>query len=252
MMADQSLLDLYVIEELPAGYNVGSIPRDMGFNQKYSPSELAELRYSMLSKPVVGSEVGSPSKTPSSLSGLLSSPSSNFERPLFAVDELHGTISTADKLDREALCRRLAEPISSLTVSPCVVRFDVAVRPMTQFRIIRVRVEILDVNDNEPTFPVGSIVLALPETAALGTSLHLPVAADADSGVNGVRRYTLETAVDAFKLVERSRNDIRLVVTSPLDREQIAEYRLMVVAVDGGEPSRSGTLQVCRAVLSEI
>lgn len=240
LTADRSVLDLHVMEELPAGWSIGSIPRNMDFDQKYTPAEMAELRYSLLSKPVVGSEVGG---WPSSSSG---PSSSGFDRSLFSVDEVLGTIRTADKLDREALCRRTTEiqHTTSLTVTPCIVRFDVAVRPMTYFRIVRVRVEVLDVNDNEPTFPVDSISLALPETAAPGTSLHLPVAVDADSGVNGVRNYMLTTHVDKFRLAERSRNDLRLVVTSPLDREATAEYRLVVVAVDGGQPSLSGSLQV--------
>jgi hypothetical protein len=253
LSADRSVLDLHVMEELPAGWSIGSIPRNMDFDQKYTPAEMAELRYSLLSKPVIGSELGGSPKVTSSSSS--SGPStSSFDRSLFSVDEMLGTIRTADKLDREALCRRTTEVqhTSSVTVTPCIVRFDVAVRPMTHFRIVRVRVEILDVNDNEPTFPVGSISLALPETAAPGTSLHLPVAVDADSGVNGVRNYMLTTHVDKFRLAERSRNDLRLVVTSPLDRETTAEYRLIVVAVDGGQPSLSGTLQVCIALLVVI
>jgi len=135
---------------------------------------------------------------------------------------------------------------------------------MTHFRIVRVRVEIVDVNDNRPTFPRPAINLAVPETAAVGTSLHLPAAHDADSGLNGQLRYVTMTSPaqatmtsrvryvtmtsaagkNVFQLVERSRSDIRLVLTSPLDRETTDKYQLMVIAEDGGEPPQSGSIQV--------
>jgi len=97
-------------------------------------------------------------------------------RPLFTVDERRGTIRTAQRLDRDALCRRTVDHDS------CYIRFDVAVRPMTHFRIVRVRVAIIDVNDNAPVFPRSSFSVALPESAAVGTSVPIPAAHDADSG----------------------------------------------------------------------
>lgn len=38
--------------------------------------------------------------------------------------------------------------------------------------------------------------------------------------------------------------DVKLVLVQPLDRETCAEHRLTVVAVDGGDPARSGTCVV--------
>jgi len=213
------LLDLYVLEELPAHSLVGSI--DLG--RRLTPTEQASLRYSLLSRPTAPD-----GSVPT--------------RPLFTIDERRGMIRTAQRLDRDTLCRRSVD-------EACYIRFDVAVRPMTHFRIVRVRVEIVDVNDNRPTFPRPSINLALPESAAVGTSLHLPAAHDADSGVNGQLRYVMMTSAavkNAFQLVERSRSDIRLVLTSPLDREKTDKYQLMVIAEDGGEPPQSGSIQVIR------
>ena len=46
-------------------------------------------------------------------------------RPLFTIDERRGTIRTAQRLDRDALCRRTVDHDS------CYIRFDVAVRPTT-------------------------------------------------------------------------------------------------------------------------
>jgi len=211
--ATTPLLDLYVLEELPANSLVGSIKLDR---------QQTGLRYSLLSRPTVPDGSVPP-------------------RPLFTIDERRGTIRTAQRLDRDTLCRRTLD-------DTCYVRFDVAVRPMTHFRIVRVRVEIVDVNDNAPTFPQPSLSLSVQESSAVGTSLHVPAAHDADSGVNGLIRYVLlarpPTARNPFRLEERSRSDIRLVLTSALDRETKDTYQMTIIAEDGGDPPQTGSIQV--------
>ena len=215
--ATTPLLELSVLEELPANRVIGRIQPD----RKLTSSERDRLRYSLLSRPTA--------------------PDGSVPmRPLFTVDDRRGAIRTAQRLDRDALCRRTLD-------ESCYIRFDVAVRPMTYFRIVRVRVEIVDVNDNAPTFLRSAINLAVPESAAVGTSLHIPAADDPDAGVNGVVRYVIMTSSEAkntFRLVERSRSDVRLVLASPLDRETEDRYQLMVVAEDGGEPPQTGSIQV--------
>ena len=122
---------------------------------------------------------------------------------------------------------------------------------MTHFRIVRVRVAIIDVNDNAPVFPRSSFSVALPESAAVGMSVPIPAAHDADSGLNGRVRYVIVTssssaAAAPFRLVERSQSDVRLVLTSALDRETRDHYELLIVAEDSGDPARSGSIQVRR------
>ena len=102
---------------------------------------------------------------------------------------------------------------------------------MTHFRIVRVRVAIIDVNDNAPVFPRSSFSVAVPESAAVGTSVPIPAAHDADSGLNGRVRYVIVTSSSSssaapFRLVERSQSDVRLVLTSALDRETRDHYEL--------------------------
>ena len=211
------LLDLYVIEELPAN----TVVKRIDLNRKLTPREHAQVRYSMLSRPTA-----SDGSVPT--------------RPLFTVDE-RGVIRTAQRIDRDALCRRTLD-------KSCYIRFDVAVRPMTHFRIVRVRIEIGDVNDNAPLFPRPAISLAVPESAAVGTTLHIPAAVDDDAGLNGLVRYVIVTSSptkSAFQLMERSRTDVRLVLTSALDRETTDRYQLTISAEDGGEPPQSGSIQVC-------
>lgn len=48
--------------------------------------------------------------------------------------------------------------------------------------IFRVEIEILDINDNEPSFLVNSLALNVYENAAAGERFVLPVTEDADVG----------------------------------------------------------------------
>jgi len=43
--------------------------------------------------------------------------------------------------------------------------------------------------------------------------------------------------------------DLRLVTSSKLDRERVAVYYLEVVAFDGGDPAKSGSLKVTVKVI---
>lgn len=118
------VLEYLVVEELSPETVIGVVPRDYQLNRKYSPATLEELRFRFLSRPGVG------------------------DRALFAVDEKTGVLRTADRIDREVICPGLTE---------CFVAFDVAVHPMVYFQIIKIRVEIVDVNDNAPVFPQPTV-----------------------------------------------------------------------------------------------
>lgn len=69
----------------------------------------------------------------------------------FIIDEKSSTIKTASVLDREVLCEFEVK---------CVLEFSVAVYKQDQqhssldlFKIFAIKVNILDANDNAPTFP---------------------------------------------------------------------------------------------------
>ena len=124
----------------------------------------------------------------------------------------------------------------------------------------QVRVEILDINDNEPFFPVNSTAIELSESAEPGTSFIIPAAEDKDSAKMS---YRIDPPSSFFDLSVRentppaaggTRNSevvgsapptqIRLVLREQVDRESIEHFRLFVVASDGGDPVRSVTLAV--------
>jgi len=174
-----------------------------------------------------------------------------------AIDEQSGIVRTAARLDRDTLCTSG----SASSTAACQVRLDIVVQPMSHFRIVTVAVDLVDINDNSPQFDVDFVSHDLVESSLPGVALVLSAPVDADAGVNGVQRYRLDyvdglTAAvgkDDFELRATRKLDgsteLKLVVVKRLDREAQDEYRLRVVAVDGGDPPRSGSLDVLIRVL---
>ncbi|XP_077957355.1 protocadherin gamma-C5 isoform X28 [Gasterosteus aculeatus] len=110
--------------------------------------------------------------------------------------------------------------------------------------IHRVVVTILDVNDNAPQFSTSNISLEISEAAAPGTKFRLESAHDPDVGTNSLRTYHLAEN-DFFILKVETKSDgskfPELLVDKPLDRETQASFRLLLTAVDGGQPVKSGS-----------
>lgn len=80
----------------------------------------------------------------------------------FSVNRGSGVVRTADVLDREELCPPAPDWGTSGSADPdsepqCQVNFEVSVTTATSSRILRVDVEILDLNDNAPTFPENQV-----------------------------------------------------------------------------------------------
>jgi len=165
----------------------------------------------------------------------------------FVIDENTGIITTSGRVNRDVICPG---------EETCDVKLDVAVQPAQYFRLIRVTIAILDINDNPPRFPDAAVHFEILESAVVGTGLVLPVAVDPDSPQFSVRGYRDVTHSDTFNLREIRKPDstsgsgeLRLVLARPLDRERVDRYRLKIMAVDGGTPARSGVVDVFIEVL---
>nr|XP_046151208.1 protocadherin gamma-A10-like isoform X12 [Oncorhynchus gorbuscha] len=152
-----------------------------------------------------------------------------------------GILVVRERIDREQLCG---------DVTPCSISFDMILEnPM---ELHRVTVEILDINDNAPIFRKNEIKFEISESVILGSRFMLASAEDADVGNNGMQKYILMPN-DHFVLKQHSNPDGRkyaeIILQKPLDREEHPRLSLKLIAVDGGNPQRSGSVNIEITVL---
>ncbi|XP_072295764.1 protocadherin gamma-A3-like isoform X6 [Eucyclogobius newberryi] len=152
-----------------------------------------------------------------------------------------GTLVANERIDREQLCG---------DVTPCSFTFEILLEnPM---ELHPVTIEVLDVNDNAPTFLSKNLDFEISELATLGSRFDLETARDADVGENSLRNYVLspnENFVFKQHLDQDGGNYIQMVLENALDREKQPHLNLKLVAVDGGSPQRSGTININILVL---
>ncbi|XP_035809855.2 protocadherin gamma-A11-like isoform X44 [Amphiprion ocellaris] len=152
-----------------------------------------------------------------------------------------GLLIIKEKIDREALCGQ---------ITPCALHFQIALE--NPIEIFPITVEIIDINDNAPVFEKEERRLEISESAVIGSKFVLEKAIDPDIGLNGLQSYTLKPN-DNFILKLHSQSNggkkVEMILQKPLDREKQEFASLLLTAVDGGEPQRSGTMQIHITVL---
>uniref|UniRef100_A0A8C7YJK0 Protocadherin gamma-C3 n=1 Tax=Oryzias sinensis TaxID=183150 RepID=A0A8C7YJK0_9TELE len=166
---------------------------------------------------------------------------SNNGKAYVTVSTKNGKLLVNERIDREALCD---------LSSTCLMNLEVQLQNPTE--VHHVEVEIVDVNDNEPQFPRDEYQLEITESALPGSRYSIENAQDPDVGSNSVRIYQLSTN-DHFALVSNkpalNTKHIELVLKKPLDREQTPYHQLILSAVDGGTPEKTGTARINVRVL---
>ncbi|XP_064886362.1 protocadherin gamma-A12 isoform X24 [Columba livia] len=199
-----------VPEEMPKGSFVGDVAKDLGL-------QLPTLRDTGVR---VVSEGGT---------------------QYFALLGKTGHLVTAERIDREQLCR---------LVEKCVLRCEVILEGDMQ--VYEIEVEVTDINDNAPSFKERELEERMSETTAPGSRFPLAEALDPDSGLNSVQSYEL-SGDEHFSLAVQTGpgGDQRpeLVLAKALDREEAAFHELVLRASDVGEPARTGTARIRVAVL---
>ncbi|XP_032886284.1 protocadherin-20-like [Amblyraja radiata] len=143
--------------------------------------------------------------------------------------------TTKQMIDRETLC-----PIE-VRGSPCSQEVNVIIRCANQYlQMVKVKIIILDVNDNAPHFEEEMMELSIPENAAVGTSYAIDYfATDNDTGENSIQQYYLDSSQNVFGLKDGDTPSI--VVLQSLDREIKNMYEIKIIAMDGGTPPLTGT-----------
>ncbi|PWA23520.1 hypothetical protein CCH79_00006104 [Gambusia affinis] len=207
-----------------------------------APAEL--LVYSVSEHVGVGSTVGNVGKDLGLDLGTLASRRfrivSNSNRSLFELNQNNGVLHVAQNLDREELCDG---------TKVCLINLKIVVE--SPLEIHYVSVEIIDINDHSPSFPEPEQRLEIAENTPPGTHFQIHAARDPDFGLQSVRLYRLGQN-DYFDIqVKESEEDKIpfLVLKKPLDREGKSEHHLVLTALDGGTPSRSGKLNLTITVL---
>ncbi|XP_076020982.1 protocadherin alpha-8-like [Genypterus blacodes] len=196
-------------EELKVGSVVGNVAKDLGLDI----GSLGERRFRIVSGPQDGH---------------------------FEANQNNGVLHVRKNIDREELCE---------STTPCLINLKMVVEnPMEIHYVV---VEIIDVNDNSPNFPEEERLMEISESTSPGKRFQLPAARDPDVVVNTVRVYKLNHN-EYFSIQIRDRGDDKipfLVLQKSLDREKQSEHKLVLTAFDGGNPPRSGSLNVTVTVL---
>ncbi|KAL8574391.1 hypothetical protein ACOMHN_062904 [Nucella lapillus] len=206
-------------EEQESGTFVGNIERDMLISGDLDAQDAFNLKYTLSSADKNGAS-------------------------LFSMNETSSTITTAGRIDREAVCPEEVD---------CQVKLSIAVykrgKSLYLFKLWNAVVNINDINDNSPTFPKPYVSLSVPESVPPPHVLHTGGAEDKDKGGrNSVQEYRLSPPNPLFDLnVGRNPDgsaDLGIVIKQQLDREVTESYLLRVIVTDGGFPQRTGSLTV--------
>ncbi|XP_040297221.1 protocadherin gamma-C5-like isoform X11 [Bufo bufo] len=200
-----------IAEESHPGTVVGNVAQDLGVN-------LADISRRRLS---LGSDGSS---------------------RLFSIEQKNGALVVHERVDRESLCG------SSLS---CLLHLEVVAENPLELHSLEI--EVLDINDNSPIFTSTNQMIKIFELVTTpGVQFQLEMAKDADVGINDIKQYSLNPN-PYFALSVTNRKDgtliPELVLEKSLDREEIAEHKLILTAIDGGQPARSGSTQITVHVL---
>ncbi|XP_037117214.1 protocadherin gamma-A11-like isoform X38 [Syngnathus acus] len=154
----------------------------------------------------------------------------------YGINLSTGDLITSERIDRESICG---------TKPSCVIKVDLVLENPLELQ--RVSFHIQDINDNSPKFHDHLIEMEIRESAEKGSRFAIEEAHDADVGQNAVQRYILQRNANFILAVDN--NKVELILENKLDREKQSEMNLLLTALDGGSPQRSGTVVIHITVL---
>ena len=146
--------------------------------------------------------------------------------PAFDVDRSSGQLVVAHSLDRENTSEYYLE----------IRALDTTSIGNPQSIAVSVKIIIEDANDNAPRWPQDPITVRVSERMMIGSTIYNLTATDLDSGPNGDLRYGLVAEFPPSGSFSVDSLTGALTLAKPLDREERAEYTLILEAADRAPP----------------
>ncbi|XP_073677254.1 protocadherin alpha-3-like [Garra rufa] len=163
------------------------------------------------------------------------------KKKYFEVNLKTGYLYVSERIDREELCAKAPK---------CTVNVEAVIN--NPLKLYQIEINIVDVNDNAPSFSDRTQYLDIAENTSPGVQFPLSYASDADVGKNTVSTYKLNQN-EYFSLAVHKGGEqsvsAELVLQKALDREKQPVIKLTLTAADGGNPPKSGTSQIIIRVL---
>ncbi|XP_055792755.1 protocadherin-16-like [Salvelinus fontinalis] len=161
--------------------------------------------------------------------------SSGDEMDLFMIDQWTGALRLQRQLDREHQSSHV------VIVQATDGHGHVALTPIS--------VEVKDVNDNRPFFPIETLTASIRENQPVNSAVTILHAIDHDTGMYGQLRYYMVergqgsgiTGREAFT-VDQSSGEVRAKMT--FDFEKVNSFNFVALAMDAGNHSATVTVQV--------
>ncbi|XP_076254709.1 cadherin 88C [Rhynchophorus ferrugineus] len=157
----------------------------------------------------------------------------------FNLDPITGILSVAKQIDREQIDLFRIGVLVRDTNSETGLQIDSAT----------IKIQIEDINDNNPKFDQAFYKFAVQENSKNGILVGTVRAQDPDKNKTIV--YQIETSSRNSHLIHMVNSSGDLLVGSKIDRELHSWLNLTIKATDSGIPSRSGYTQVFVQILDE-
>ncbi|KAH3833363.1 protocadherin beta-15-like [Dreissena polymorpha] len=215
---EDAIVKYDVREEKPPGTFIGSIGIESELFQNLTNEQFKRLQFQVLPTP------------------------GNKYLSYFRIEANTSLLWTRERIDREMF------PDCFET---CLMQFFVGVYAIDigeMTKMIRIDINILDENDNTPKFSSIQNPLYIPESKNPGESILSGAAVDLDqSRNNSVKSYLLMSETGTFSLKVHTENDVLefvLALKSSLDYESRKSYEIVLLAVDGGDVPKTGSLSL--------